>query len=288
MASVAKLKTSASAESGTVHWLNDCIARAASSVVMEVATISPGLASVILEHRNEHNRPMKWKVEHYAADMRAGRWQFNGEPILFSADGQLNDGQNRLQAIIDANLSQPLVCIFGLARDSRMSVDQGAARSAGDYLGMGGSKNAHNVASIAKGVLAYERGEGQRLASHDITNAEVVARAKTDPMIDEACDYAVSVYPRTRAFAAPKIIGAAFYLLNDVDAEDAKAYMDAVSLGEGLRRSDPAYAVREALISQGKGHLQSKMEIIFRGWVAFRQGRPLKMAKVLGTFPALI
>src|SRR5690606_20866214 len=120
----------------------------------------------------------------YAADMRAGRWTFNGEPLLFSRDGLLNDGQNRLCAVIDANIPQPFGFIFGLSRESRMSVDQGAARGPGDYLGMGGRKNAMNLAAIAKAVLGFERGDGLNLASRDITPAEIVSRANGDDAME--------------------------------------------------------------------------------------------------------
>lgn len=287
MASVSRILPKSQAQAGTVHWLNECIERGKREVFMEVCTVTPGLASAMLAN-NPDNRPLKWKRDLYAADMRAGRWQFNGEPLIFAQGGELNDGQNRLSAVIDANTPQQFACVFGVTRESRMSVDQGVARSAGDYLGMGGSKNAHNVAATAKGVLAFERGEGVRLSQGDITNAEVVARAKADTAVGEATDYAVSVYRHTRAFAAPKIIGTAYYLLADINEADAREYMDAVCIGEGLKRSDPAFAVREALISWGKTRAQAKLEVIFRGWVAFRQGRPLKIAKVLGSFPALI
>lgn len=288
MATVMKLAPTAQPEPGTVHWLNTSIDRGKSEVFSEVASVSPGLAAVILNSRNADNRPVKRKVDIYASDMRNGLWQFNGEPLIFASDGLLNDGQHRLQAVIDANISQQFICIFGVTRASRMTVDQGAARCAGDYLGMGGTKNAHTLAAVAKGVLSFERGNGIRIAPKEISNSEVVSRAKTDSGIADACDYAVEAYRSTRSFAAPKVIGTAFYLLADVHPGDAKEYMDAVCYGEGLKRKDPAYAAREALINLGQATLQAKLEVIFRGWVAFRQNRTLQMAKVLGSFPALI
>lgn len=287
MATVTTFAPKAQATSASVHWFKDCIERGKSGVFSEVTIITPAMASVILGF-NPDNRALKAKRELFASDMRNGRWTFNGEPLLFSVDGLLNDGQNRLHAVIDANTPQPFLCVFGLTRESRMSVDQGAARCAGDYLGMSGSKNAHNLAAVTKGVMAFERGDGLRMAPNEITTAEQVERATNDTALMDATDYAVSVYRHTRTFAAPKIIGTAYYLLADVCPLDARIYLDAVCIGEGLKRTDPAFAVREALMSVGKTKLQSKLEIIFRGWVAYRQGRTLKMAKVLGTFPALV
>lgn len=287
MATIAKLPRTKQPDAGTVQWYRDCVERGKSGVFSEAVTVTPGLAQVILDTCNPNNRPVKWKVSLYAADMIAGRWMFNGEPLLVSEDGLLNDGQHRLLAINEANTPQKMLFVFGLSRESRMTVDQGSARGAGDYIGMGGVKNANHMASIAKAVIGYETGDGVRLAIRDITNGQIVARANTDTSIAAACDYAVSVYRHTKPFAAPQVIGAAYYILDDIDAADAREYMDAVCLGEGLKRKDPAYAVREALMNAGRTSIQAKLEILFRGWNAYRAGRELKMAKVMGNLPAL-
>jgi hypothetical protein len=95
------------------------------------------------------------------------------------------------------------------------------------------------------------------------------------------------VYRYTRAFAATGVIGSAFYLLSEVHPADGKIFMDRVSIGEGLSRDDPAYAVRDALLSLGRSQKGAKLEAIFRGWVKHRAGEPLKIAKILGHFPEL-
>lgn len=287
MASVTTIAPNNQIPPATVHWLNGCVERGKREVFSEVIRMNPGVAAELLK-RNPENRPIKWKSQLYAADMRAGRWAFNGEPIILSREGLVNDGQHRLSAIIESNTTHDMMFVFGLDRDSRLTVDQGAARGAGDYLGMGGRKNAMNLAAIAKAVLSFEAGDGRKLSANSITNAEILARCEHDSQMEVATDYAVSVYRYTRPFAAPKIIGTAFYLLSEVNPIDARIFMDRVSIGEGLKRGDPAYAVRDALLSLGKTSTAAKLEVILRGWAAYRTNRPLKLAKVLGTFPALI
>lgn len=287
MASVSTIVPQNATAPATMHWLNMCIERGKREVFSEVICMNPGVAAELLK-RNPDNRPIKWKSQLYAADMRAGRWTFNGEPIILSREGLVNDGQHRLTAIIESNTTQDMMFVFGLDRDSRLTVDQGAARGAGDYLGMGGRKNCHNLAAIAKGVLSFEAGEGRKLIPNAITNADIMARCASDDALEAATDYAVSVYRYTRTFAAPKIIGTAFYLLSDVNPMDARIYMDRVCIGEGLKRGDPAYAVRDALLALGKTSFAAKLEVILRGWAAHRTNRTLKLAKVLGSFPALV
>lgn len=272
----------------TVHWFNQCVERGKSEVFSEAITLNPGLAGVLLERNPDNRNIRQTKVAQYEADMRDGRWTFNGEPVIISKDGLINDGQHRLRAMVEANRTLPMLFVFGVERETRLTVDQGAARSAGDYLGMEGVENAMVAASIAKLVTAIERERGARLYREgDVTSGQVRSRVERDPKIGEAAHYAAHNYKYTNAFAATSVIGTAFYLLSDVHPGDAKAFMDQVCVGEELRRDSPAYAVRDALLSLSKGRRAAKLEVIFRGWVKHRAGEPLKIAKVLGHFPEL-
>lgn len=275
-------------EAGTVHWLSECIERGKRGVFSEVTTVTPGLAQEMLR-RNPDNRNIKpSKAAQFTADMIAGRWAFNGEPLILSKEGLLNDGQHRLQGIIDANTPLSMVIVFGLERESRTTVDQGSARTAGDYIHMEGGSHGNQCASIARVVLAYERSEGRHIRdSGKFTNAEVVARVKSDPQILAAAEYASKVQKHTMAFAAPAIIGGAFYILSQINKADAREYMDAVSLGEGLRLYDPAHTVREALLKYGKGSRQPKIEMILHGWNKHRIKSKLKLVRTNGAFPAI-
>lgn len=272
---------------GTVHWFEECVERGKIGPFSEATTVTPGLAGVLLERNPDNRNIRQTKVLQYEADMRAGRWTFNGEPIIISKEGLINDGQHRLRALVEANLPIPMLFVFGVEREARLTVDQGAARSAGDYLGMEGVENSQCAASIARIVIAIERERHARLyREKDITNIEIRRRVQTDAKIGDAAHYAMSLYRYIRPFAAPGVIGTAFYLLSEVSPPDAKEFMDRVCIGEGLLRDDPAYAVRDALLSLGNQR-GAKLEAIFRGWVAHREGRPLKIAKILGHFPEL-
>lgn len=275
------------AEAGTVHWLDEQVKRSKREVFSEVVTVTPGLANVILGN-NEHNRNVRAvKLAQFAADMKGGRWSFNGEPIIIANTGELNDGQHRLHAVIEANISMPFLFVFGVDRETRTTVDQGSARTAADYLGMRGVVNSALSAGIARLVIAYERSGGQDVAGTKfVTNADVLARIDSDDGIEKSATFAQRHIKSVRPFCAPSPIGACHYLLNREHPADADLFIEQVCLGENLRKSDPAFAVRERLLTSGK-YAGQKMEIIFRGWNAFRSNRPLKIAKVLGSFPAL-
>jgi hypothetical protein len=273
---------------GTVNWLNECIERGKGEVFSAPTTLTPGLAAVLLERNPDNRNIRQTKVGQYAADMRAGRWSFNGEPIIISREGLINDGQHRLRAMIDANFTAPMLFVFGVERDTRLTVDQGAARTAADFLGMEGVENSAAAAGIARIVIAVERERGARLyRENEVTTTEVRLRAERDPKIAEAARYAMSVHRYTKSFCPPSVIGSAFYMLNEVHPDDATEFMNRVCMGDGLSRNTPAYAVRDALLSLGRSTRGPKLEVIFRGWVKHRAGEPLKIAKVLGHFPEL-
>lgn len=275
-------------EAGTVHWLNECIARGKREPFSEVTLLTPGLAAELLR-RNPDNRVLSAsRVRNIAADILAGRWELNLQPIVMSKCGLLNDGQTRCQAVIDANRPIQVNIQFGAERTTRFTLDQIGKRTAADYGTMRGRQHAATAAGLARLVIAYERSGGQNIADTKyVTNTEVDIRADADPAITESAAFAHRLANLARPFCAPSPIGACHYILSREHAPDAEAFLDQVCVGENIRRSDPAFAVRERLLTSGK-YAGQKMEIIFRGWNAYRAGRPLKLAKVLGTFPALV
>jgi hypothetical protein len=272
---------------GSVHWLNECIERGQREVFSEPTLLTPGLAGELLR-RNPDNRYISaTKLSQLVADMKAGKWAFNGEPLIVSKDGLLNDGQHRCNAIVDANKPIPTVILFGVERDTRLTVDQGKQRSAGDYMTMRGDASAQLCAGIIRLLIPYERAKGKSVGTQNIvTNAEILARFDRDPDIQKAADFASK--HRSKCFLFPALIGFCFYVLANVDEDDAIAYMTQVTGGEGLNKRDPAYTVRERLLNL-KNSRNDKIHVVFRGWNAFRQGRPLSAAKILGDgLPALI
>ena len=274
-------------DAGTVHWLNECVARGEREVFTEHVTITPGLASELLK-RNPGNRLLsERKIANYARDMINGCWVLNGETIIISTTGELNNGQHRLSAIIEANRPVEALLAFGLTRASRLTVDQGMARSAAHYLAMQGVENTKACASIAGILIAIERSSGAFVKA-DTTHQEVTTRVLNDPAIGRAAHFSATVQRFAKAFLTPSQIGSLYYLFDELSTADADKYMRQVCLGESIKRGDPAFSVRQALGGLKGEQRQVRMEITMRGWVAIRQRRTLKLAKTLGVFPALV
>lgn len=275
-------------DAGTIFWFNQCVERGKSEVFSETTVLTPGLAGELLKLNPDNRNIRKAKLEQFVRDMQHGAWVFNGEALIVSKDGLLNDGQHRVRGVVEANVTIPMLFVFGVEREARLTVDQGSARTAADFLGMEGVENAAMAAGIARLTLAIERENCSRLfREHDVTNIEVRRRVETDPKMGEAAHYAASVYGYTKNLCAPSVIGTAFYLLSEVHPAEGRVFMDQVCIGEELRRNSPAYAVRDALLSLPRGSRAKRLEAIFRGWVKHRSGEPLQVCKILGHFPEL-
>lgn len=75
------------------------------------------------------------RVNQYASDMKAGRWQSEtGENIKFAPDGVLIDGQHRLHAIIKSNSSIVLTIAKNVEKSKATVLDTGKQRSIGDAM----------------------------------------------------------------------------------------------------------------------------------------------------------
>lgn len=247
---------------------------------VKAVRITPKIATQLLE-LNEDNRPVSSsKVEQYARDMKASNWPLNGESVIIAADGSVNDGQHRLFACIEAGTPFETVVVFGVDRDSRLTVDQGRARGAGCYLGMAGTPNAKAVATISRLALAYEKTNGRAVElKHGLTNAEVMAFANAHN--DELqVAYQAANRQHTDTVAPKTLFGFWAFLLRD--KVSSSVYIRQVQTGENLALNDPAYRVRERLIGMSRAARQARTEAFLRGWINFRDGKPMTLVKVLG------
>lgn len=267
-------------------WLTRSIERGAVEPFAEIVDITPELAVELLK-RNEDNRQIyKTLVEVLAAEIRAGLWRMNGESIVVAATGELNDGQHRLRAIAEAGATCRSAIVFGATRESRITLDTGRRRYAADHLHFEGVPNPSLAAALVRAVLAYERAGGAHFRdSKYVTIPEQVERVRTDDGIREAAGWGGYAYPYCRSLISGSQIGTVLYLLSQIDPLDAGTYLDGVAFGEGLKRSDPAYAVRRELSRLDGRQRDARIAIVLRGWICFRQGTEAGPASLSPAIP---
>lgn len=276
---------------GSPSWFVSTAEAARARPAMHIVDLTPNLAKFMLDVNNDNRGIRNSKVAQFAADMAAGRWAFNGESIIVSDDGHLNDGQHRCLAVIESNSTIKTAIVFGVPRETRLTVDQGSVKTAGDHLGMQGVANATSIAAIARLVLAFEKGEGRNLTARNrVTSAEIRARAATDPLLAEAATFGATNAHYSKRFAAGSVIGAAFYILTKVHHDDARTFLERVCRGDGLKMRDPAHTLREKLTAEGKTSQDRKITYILKAWNFHRRGMKVALSSLNKDlpFPALI
>lgn len=111
--------------------------------------VTPELAFHWLEG-NTHNRPLSQaKVEDFARQMKAGRWALSPQGISFDTTGLLMDGQHRLWAVIEANVTIRMHVSFNVPPDCRWVLDTGGRRSNQDVLNLTGEVGQVNSLHLA-------------------------------------------------------------------------------------------------------------------------------------------
>ena len=91
--------------------------------------VTPEKAKEYLKRNTDNYRKIsKAKAGIYAEEMKAGKWQLNGETIVFDESGKLKDGQHRLAAIVMAGVPVELTILEGISEDVSI-FDTGMNRS---------------------------------------------------------------------------------------------------------------------------------------------------------------
>lgn len=253
-------------------WLDSLVEKAKDKPVVQMVSLTPELAEVLLG-RNPANRKISESiVENYAHEIEGGRWAFNGEPIIVSDTGELNDGQHRCRAVIAANTAIDTILIVGIKRDTRTTLDQGRTRTAGDYLSMEGNVYATVLGAAAN--IAWqvrERGVVKRGGSAMATKSEVLQFVREHPGLVRSVAY---VHEKGADAAGGKTVLAAshFLLCATGRPEDADHFIISLICGAGLRVGDPILYVRNRLINERRILRNGdRVELIFKAWNAWRK-----------------
>ena len=265
-------------------WLNTKIEEAKVKVVSEVIELTPALARVLL-HRNPENRKISASVvENYARDMRNGGWAFNGEPIIVSCDGKLNDGQHRCEAVLASGVTITALLVIGPERATRLTVDQGKTRMTGDYLGMNGHTDA--IALAAAGNYIWQHANHGFISQSQAfrpTKTELLAFVESHPNIADALARVPA--KGSDAVGGRSILAFAYWQFYQAcgDHHIVSLFMDALIKGSNLiPRSPILYARNRLMTERGRLKPTEKAELLIRAWNASRRGDKVASLPIKG------
>lgn len=107
----------------------------------KVMLVTPEMAKKWLAQNMKNNRPVLRNTVHaYARQMRNGQWKLTHQGIAFDENGELVDGQHRLNAIIEANVSVMMNVTFNVHRapGEVFTIDMGRKRTYANVAQMSG------------------------------------------------------------------------------------------------------------------------------------------------------
>lgn len=268
-------------------WLFDRLARAnKGDVFTEIGTLTPELAYLLLE-ANPENRTIKQRpLGNYIADIRAGRWELNGESIKISESGLLNDGQHRCLAVEAAGKGIKTFFTFGVTRESRETLDQGVARQLHDYLGMDHVKHSTRVAAVTNAIYEYlMHGTATRKAQP----TKQQARELYHKFAEEISD-AVDSNSRAGRIKGvpPATLDLARFVLRRKNREAADRFMGRLIDGDMVAASSPIGYARKRLLNDGLAR-PLQVEMIFNRWNLYRRspGKKVTRMTLTGELPPL-
>lgn len=248
--------------------------------------VTPKIAAEYLEHNINNRKKKPTKIALYARDMAAGDWLDTGEAIKFDDDGRLIDGQNRLYALIEADVTLSLLVIRGLPPEAQNVMDSGAARTNGDMLHLQGYKDANNLSSAINIHAAWHAGWfGTGMMPRGtprLTQSEALTEIRKHGGLVHGVQEAYKVYKVVQLPIGA--LAAAHYLIGQVDAVDRDVYFDRIENLETAGRGDPVATLVKATQRDRNTGLRIWPSValyyVFTAWNAYRAGDKLDRLNV--------
>lgn len=245
--------------------------------------ITPEMAVELLKKNKINRPPSRRVVEEYARMMAAGLWyEETGEAIKITPDGILVDGQQRLMALVKANVSLSFL-MAEVDRDAFKYIDCGKKRTPGDVFVTAGVKNYVGIPAGIRRYLALRGGrviadpngavDGSKL---NISNGELLSFYSANPDLFQGA-YNMSdrwLDKSGRLLNKADIMG--FYLyFRDIDSDDAYEFMCQLFEGANIDAKSPILLLKRRLL-EDKINTRYKLSgtiktaLVIKTWNFFR------------------
>ncbi len=251
-----------------------------SRIVTTIEKITPKIARQMLLNNPSNRRMDQNEIGKMARDMIAGRWQFNGDSIRFDENDALIDGQHRLKAIIQTEVSIKSIVLRGLPNEVRETIDSGAKRTVAARFQMAGIRNA--VGTSAAISVMYQ------IARKNIgpipTSGEASEILVKHPHFSESVSLCLNSFPHLGSrLAAMNYIGR--YLGERMRAD---SFVDVWRTGAPCYQGDPAHAAREKIIKT-RGTIntlsvRTQARVVLHSFNLFMARKSVKIIQIPGHY----
>jgi hypothetical protein len=234
----------------------------------QIETIDPAAATRYLATCHGGRQPIASLVEALTGDIARGRWMANAQPICFTRDGLLADGQHRLLAVVAAGRAIEVPVIRGLPEDACASYDTQPRRAAA--ADDPGSEFGDQPLAIAMANLfwRHERRAAAPTRHKRAGAAEIREILTQHPRLFELRSFA----RRMVDFGRSSVMGYGAYVIERDDPHLAPAFLQALATGADLPTGHPALATRSTLqrLRRERATQDEQLATLLAGWRRFK------------------
>lgn len=255
-------------------------------VTAKVVEITPAKAKKYLGDMVNNRRLRAKHVAFLKQQMMSGDWILTNNAIAFNTEGQLMDGQHRLQAVLDSGKAFDFIVVSGLDEKAFDVIDTGKVRTAPDILSIEGFPYAMEVSAIVRFTMqmrtgsyneAGAKGTGQvKNTNHQVLEAALQEREKFTRLAITAKRWA---YESGRLMP-PSVWGGLSYFFEIHSRPKTEMFMDSLAYGVDIKRDSPIHFLRRELAGWKQSTLRFRQRdqaaITIMAWNHYVTGRSMK------------
>ena len=262
-------------------------------IVVKTVMVDPEMARDILK-RSRYNRAISQStVNRYVRDMRALDWVFNGQAVIFNGspedrEGELEllNGGHRLTAVMQGNVTVPLLFVSGITPAAIRTMDTGRARSFAQMLSIDGETSPEVLAALIATLHNYrEHGDWRGRKYSTSVLYKTLAREG-----QRARDVAKERNHKNQGKLSKGLLATLDYLFGELNPIQSKEFCDALRDGINLDKDDPRHAAREWLIRTSDDDEYNSEDVawvLIEAWNRFRAGEKWSKVRVPGAKPEI-
>jgi hypothetical protein len=138
-------------------------------LVSEMQLITPSYAASLLGALDPRQRPVsKGHIARLASDMRAGRFAPNPDPIVVTDAGLLVNGQHRLRAVIEADVSVYMMVSYGWGPEVYDVMDAGMRRALAHRVTQDWLRYRNGIPTVRATIEGGTAGQGHRVSEQTL------------------------------------------------------------------------------------------------------------------------
>jgi hypothetical protein len=248
-------------------------------VTMRAVMMTPEIASLWRLTSKARQRSKREAVsDAYARDMAEDRWLFNGETIVKDKNGNLLQGQHRLEGVEKSGKAVLMLLVEGVEPEVMPTFDTGLPRYYFDMLKVAGYSNVMAVSSITRAMWQWDRGRYMMVIAG---GTERPSRAELDAYLaahEDEIQAAAAYADRLKAVVPlpASVLGTATIILGRIDATAAAEFFNGLAYGADLGEDHPILVLRNQLTRtlrrREKPSVDERRALLFGTWNYWRNG----------------